>query len=235
MKNYRLLIAVTALIIVIGFGWYFNSSQREIIPADESLGNPGESTTSESAEYEPYREKLAEALALERSVSATDAEKASWSILKSEKYGFEFQYPEGYLVVGGKELDPTENSGAVFSYSLIQDNEDSRLFLSEERGDMEHPPHISMIVYPADNSRTDLTSLVPDIIISEDATIPGIYEKTIVSGYGAILYTNSTMYENDSVIVASGSYVYDFNVAFFEPEDIIRKDFYKSLSTVIFK
>lgn len=235
MNNLRTRYAVGALVVVIGLGWYFTKSQQDV--ADNHIGS---STSTESLEYEndeykQYREKTKQALELQRNTSFTETEQTSWKKFESEKYGFDFRYPDGYLVTGEEELNPSENAGALFSYSLIQDNARNRRFLDGGMNDAETPASISVIVYPKDAARTDLSKWVPSIITSEEKEVSGIYERTTVFDQEALIYTSSTMYEYDSVITSKGNYVYNFSVGFITPDDDIRKNFYKLLSTVTFK
>jgi hypothetical protein len=234
-RNIALLGLVLLVAVISGFFINYYSAPDEKAEDNANPSIPTEATKQQSDEDKQYREKLAQVLELQRSSSLTETEKTNWEMFKSEKYGFQFQYPKDYLVMGGEELNPSENAGAIFSYSLIQDNERNRSYLAEQTPDAEPPASISVIVYKKDASRINSADWVPTIITPEEKEIPGVYEKTTVSGHEAIVYTSSTMYEYDIVIATNGGYVYSFNVGFTGPEDQIRKDFYRALSTVTFR
>ena len=233
-KNLTLLGLVLLVAVIVGF---FIKSYSAPDGQAENNANPSiptEETMQESDEDKRYREKLAQVLELQRSSSLTESEKTDWKIFKSEKYGFQFQYPKGYLIMGGKELDPSENAGAVFSFGLTPDTEHSRSYLAEESPDLEPPASMGVIIYPKDASKKELPDFVPTIITEEEKEVPGIYEKTTVSGQAGLVYTISTMYEYDTVISGMGNYIYKFSVGYTRPEDVIRQDFYRLLSTVTF-
>ena len=230
------------LVVVIIGGFFIRSlisDDPDDAPVVESKNNGTDATQEASQEqgdvYNEYQIKLDQALALKNSLSASEDEKINWKVYKSEKYGFQFQYPEGYIVANEAELVPSENAGAIFGYSLVEDSSRNRSYLAQKAPDAEPPASISVIVYQKDHTKVNLSDWVPSIVTADEKEIPGIYEETRVSAQKALLYTASTMYEYDFVIVENNNYIYNFNVGFTGPEDQIRKDFYRALFTVIFR
>lgn len=230
-----------AVIIILGLfivsGYYFLT--RAPAPEADNVGVPdtsvtGEDLNQESGEFRQYRQRNVQALEMQRSAALTESEQASWETYENKKYGFQFKYPKGYIVIGGKELDPSENSGAVFNYVLTPDTEYARSYVAGDNLDLEPPASLGVIVYPADSSRKELADWVPTIITEEEKEVPGIYEKAKLSSQEAVVYSRSALYEYDTFVVAKDSYVYEFNVGYTRSNDTIRKDFYKSLSTVSF-
>ena len=227
-------VVLIVAVIVCGFFYRKPNVENKLVVNNDSSHISTEVSSQQDDEYKEHREKLAQALSLQGSASLTETEKINWKIYKSEKYGFQFQYPENYLVMEDKELEPSENAGAIFRYILVPDNNRNRNYLSEQSPDAEPPSGISVIVYPKDASKPNLTDWVPNIITAEEKEVLGIYQITTVSGREALIYTTSTMYEYDNVVIANGNNVYNFNVGFTGSDDVMRKDFYKSLSTVTF-
>ncbi len=234
-KRNIILLGLVLLVAVIG-GFFVKSYSAPDGQAENGIASSTSAVTPEqqSDNYKQYRESLYQALKLQREASLSESEKASWETFKSEKYGFQFQYPKGYLIMGGKELDPSENAGAVFSFGLTPDTEHSRSYLAEESPDLEPPASMGVIIYQKDASKKELPDFVPTIITEEEKEVPGIYEKTTVSGQAGLVYTISTIYEYDIVISGMGNYIYKFSVGYTRPEDVIRQDFYRLLSTVTF-
>lgn len=223
-------------VLIVG-GYYLLTNSPA--PTADDIDGPDtpatdENSNEESGELRQYRQRNAQALNMQRSTTLNESEQISWKTYKNEKYGFQFQYPEGYLVMGGKELDPSENSGAIFSYSLTPDTEYGRSYLAGESPDLEPPASMGVIIYPKDSNKASLADWAPTIITEEEKEVPGIYEKTKISNQEAIVYSRSAMYEYDTFVVANDSYVYNFNVGYTGSDDIILKNFYKLLSTVSF-
>ena len=235
-RSTTLLGLLTAAIAIGGFFIYQHLSNT----ADGPVPRVGDSVNVADemrggSEYRAYDERLSKALSLQRSLTVSADERSNWNVFESEKYKFQFQYPSGYLVMDEEELNPSENAGAIFRYSLIEDNERNQNYLLEHTTDAEPPAGISIIIYSNDPSIEDLSGWVPPIVTEDQKEIPGIYEKVFVSEQEALLYTTSTMYEYDFVLVKKNNYIYNFNVGFTGPEDQIRTDFYRSLTTLLLK
>lgn len=146
-------------------------------------------------------------------------------------YKLKFSYPETYYLK--EKIDAGAMEGPEFAVTLVLDTPDNRALVDGTSAIAgEGPTSINVSVYknPEKLPAKDWVTRDPNWAVTNS-----VVTRTSVAGIEGISFTWSGLYEGKTVIVTTGTMVYTFSVTWITPDDTIKKDFEKILSTVSFK
>lgn len=141
----------------------------------------------------------------------------------SDRYGFRFVSPRGYVITPTSTIQSTKPSPPLQVLEVWQQAD----FLNRENL-AETPPIISITIY--DNSkRLPLTSWKGELSRNDDRSLT-------VAGQKAIAYTSTGLYDSDNVLFSSpdSRYVFRLKGAYLQNNDSIRQVFQEIVKSFTF-
>lgn len=164
---------------------------------------------------------------------------SSYETFTDPAAGLEFTYkvaPDGY-VVDDLSSQVVEEAPAgvevVKAYRLM--NQEEKLELEHSTVAREGPPAINLFVLtnPLHRPASTWVDEVPQFSNIE-MVVGEVDRDAVVGGANAVRYTIDGLYLTDTVVVASGGFIYLFTGSYLEPEATIHQDFKALLDTVSF-
>src|SRR3989338_6248536 len=146
-----------------------------------------------------------------------------WTRYTNAELGFSLEYrerPEGYFLQ--EPRGPSEHPDFLKTLVLIDKKEHEEL-LNSSNG-REGPPTITMLVFE-NPEKLQPGAWAEANSVSNIALLRGEIVETSLAGAPAILYEVDGLYLSDTVIVASGSYMYVISGSYLEEGSDIRRDF----------
>lgn len=142
------------------------------------------------------------------------------NIYESDRFGIRFSYPDGY------ELQEREQAPGQSAIIIMEED-----VVIPENG--EGPPTITIVIH--DNaSGQSLESWVRNDRDSNFQLSSGTFATGTVHGRTAIMYKSDGLYPTDNVVVSHKGGVIHLSGGYLTPEDEIRSDFQKVLSSIEF-
>ncbi|MBW4490219.1 MAG: hypothetical protein KME12_20755 [Trichocoleus desertorum ATA4-8-CV12] len=148
---------------------------------------------------------------------------------QSDRFGFSFQYPEGFTPDNRSENQPPEAQEALLGRIEVWTREDYQAIASGPwKGD--YPASVTISVFDNAQKRPLAAWKEEGLSRGEDKTIT-------VAGQEALSYASTGLYEADNAIFASpdGRYVIHIHGAYINPDDPMRQAYQKVVSSFKFK
>ena len=153
-----------------------------------------------------------------------------WTRYTNAELGFSLEYrerPEGYFLQ--EPRGPSEHPDFLKTLVLIDKKEHEEL-LNSSNG-REGPPTITMLVFE-NPEKLQPGAWAEANNVSNIALLRGEIVETSIGGAPAIRYEVDGLYLSDTVIVASGSYIYVISGSYLEEGSDIRRDFEPFLNSI---
>lgn len=158
---------------------------------------------------------------------------ANWKIYDSKEWGLNFAYPPNYYLEE-KELGNGERRHHFVE--LTENTEENRAVREGRAPGREGPVSITINVYQNNLDHYEAERWIKSVNDSNYKLSPdGEIAYSVIGGEGALAYRWSGLYEADAIVVARLNNVYMFTNTYIAPEDQIRKDFQKIITTVKFQ
>ena len=152
------------------------------------------------------------------------------NIFHSDRFGFQFQYPEGFTPDNRSENQPPEAKEALLGRIEVWTSEDYQAIASGTWKGGEYPASVTISVF--DNAQK------PPLKAWKEESLSRGEDKIItVAGQEALSYASTGLYEADNVIFASpdGRYVIHIRGAYINPDDPMRQTYQKVVSSFEFQ
>nr|WP_290225589.1 hypothetical protein [Trichocoleus desertorum] len=149
---------------------------------------------------------------------------------QSDRFGFQFQYPEGFTPDNRSENQPPEAKEALLGRIEVWTSEDYQAIASGTWKGGEYPASVTISVF--DNAQK------PPLTAWKEENMSRGEDKTItVAGQEALAYASTGLYEADNVIFSSpdGRYVVHIHGAYINPDDPMRQAYQKVVSSFKFQ
>ncbi|MBD2097408.1 hypothetical protein H6F90_20120 [Trichocoleus sp. FACHB-591] len=149
---------------------------------------------------------------------------------QSDRFGFRFQYPEGFTPDNRSENKPPEAKEALLGRLEVWDSEDYQAIASGTWKGGEYPASVTISVF--DNAQKRPLAAWKEANLSR-----GKDKNITVAGRDALAYASTGLYEADNVLFSSpdGRYVIHIHGAYINPEDPMRQAYQKVVSSFEFQ
>ena len=164
-------------------------------------------------------------------VTSVDGTPQNWNVYKNAEFGFEFRYPKTYFL---EEREIGDAHRGHYLVMLTDDTEENRLVREGKSPGREGPVAVTFDIYQNDLDRVSLAEWLTGTNNSNFKLGDGTYATSTIAGREAVVYKWSGLYEADNVAFVHANSIFSAAVTYIDPNEGIRKDFRRILSTIQF-
>lgn len=216
---------------------YTRTVNQPVTSAERTVSKEGYATLLENLsrrlEFPVYnKENIDELLNMLETPSGT------YETHTDEEVGLSFSYrvePNGYRLdlVEFDAAPSLGDPGFVKGYRLMLKSDYLELQKADEP--REGPPTINILIFENDDNETASAWVDNNDSFSNTVLLVGEIERNVIlAGADAVFYTYDGLYTNDAVVAVHDGYVYMLSGSYFDPNQMIRKDFQTLLDSVEF-
>jgi hypothetical protein len=162
--------------------------------------------------------------------TSTPSSTQAKNTFQSDRFGFSFQYPEGFTPDNRDENQPPEAKEALLGRIEVWTSEDYQAIVSGTWKGGEYPANVTISVFDNAQKRPLTAWKEANVSRGEDKNIT-------VAGQDGLAYASTGLYEADNVLFPSpdGRYVIQIHGAYINPEDPMRQAYQKVVSSFKFQ
>lgn len=155
-----------------------------------------------------------------------------WQSYKSDKFGFEFKYPKQYFV---EEKEVKSIIGMHTAVILTEDTEENRMLREGKLVGRAGPVAITVDIYSNSSDRLTPEEWTRKRSDSNFKLSDGVLTKIHVDGRVAVYYSWEGLYKSNTVVTASGPYMFVITGSYIHSDDQIRGYFSQVVTFMRFK